>query len=1177
MKGYSLIVNINNFLSKIFKNKLAKERTLLVFVITILVGIWFRKGLILGSGESGLPFYNTSRLLQELKSNWSDVPLGAAGSISFPSYPLYAVLTFFQHLHIPGYILQAIFYWLIFVIGTLSVHKIASLIKDNSTLSRLSAALFYIFNPITHVSILHRFQYPLIFFYSFMPLAFFIYLQGLKSKNFVYLIILSLTSLIFSFTFVGPAFLELFFGMLGFLSIFIFISTFRENRDYFPLLYFFVFVIIFTLIHSWWLMPLLSSVLVDLGSRGSAKEFSSNDNVSTFKGISEQIGSVLGVFRLFKPNDIPKDDSSWGWLYSTIPFVFLSFFSTIAFIISLFKKEKELLYKFLILVAFLAMFCMKGTLAPFGGVTLQIFERFTFLQVFRNPFEKIGLLLPFVMAMPVGFGTVAIINTLSSKLKLSKKLVTFLILTLAFPVYMFPTVTGLVFTGGPSPANNMAIGQYVKVPNYYKDAREWLDMQPGVFRVLVLPIDGEGMTYKWEYGFSGTELSNNLFNRSMISFNTSQGGLPEMINSIKEMLANYPDKLWTLAQQLNVKYIMIRDDIDYLARDTEAPATDLAKLKEYLSDHFSQVAEFGKLKFFEFNPAQFTSRIYASTHLVYLSDPLGNNLSLMPLSNPVGNEVFAVPPKTKNPVEDSYLTLSDKIMINGVKIENITIDLSKSIENLPFVSVYRDTPFYALVRLKEELENQLQTPDTELAFRVNLLGKRMAEINHSPDDALVVNEYNEGIKLVGTELVKLNSVHRSIVEAVINQRQSLEGIKKRAKDPDVMNQIISYIDNLLINIKAKSMYPTAKDLIHRFYVLKDSQYEILLTKSQWSSYFDDAGIYEFDLDGNNIKLDPSKQKDDIYSFSLGTYKLNKGFHEVGITQPKARNLIAEKLPDELKLSSEDKKPITKQILLGKLDPNFSYSISFEYLEEKGNIPVIAIHSDVDFIDKNGEKIPRFGIALTRDNYDFGWKKYSATFTPSPASGENYIAIKIIPFGDCKGVVQRPYRRYCEDNSFSQRFLRDSSTKIRNLKVERQFFNQVFLREVGATPSNSVAPKVDFEMISPARYKLKVTNAQNPFFLALSTTFDPRWIAYFTTPAGKNEPVAAKNHLEINGYSNGWYIEKLGNFEMFLEYFPERILGLGQQLSFVFISISALTLAGYFIRRRTNMKNKNKDS
>lgn len=1166
MKGFLHILN----------NQLVKERLALASLITILVAIWFRKGLILGSGESGLPFYNTSKLLELLKNNWTDVPLGAGGSIGFPSYPLYAIITFFQQLNVPSFLLQAAMYWFIFVVGVLSVHKIASLIEGSSSLSRFSAALFYIFNPIVHVSVLHRFQYPMIFFYSFLPLAFLIYFKGLQSKNFIYLIILSLVSLIFSFSFVGLAFLGLLFGVLGLLSFLYFISTFRQKKDWFPLLYFLVFVVIFTLINFWWLIPFFASVFVDLGSRGSVKYFNPADNVGSFKGISAQIESVLSVFRLFKPNAFPKDEAAWHWIYGTAPFIILSFFSAVAFIAGLFKREKQLIYKFLILAAFLTMFWMKGTLPPFGGVTLFLFESFTFLHPFRNPFEKIGMLLPFAMAIPLGFGTVMIINILASKLKLSKNIVAFLILTLAFPIFMFPTVTGLAFTGGPPPANNLDIGQYVKVPDYYKQAREWLDQQEGLFRVLVLPIDGEGMTYKWDYGFSGVELSNNLFNHSMISLNTSQGDLPEIISSIKETLLNYPEKLWVLAQLLNVRYIMVRDDIDYQVRETEAPATDLKLINEYMNRHFLPVAEFGKLKIFEINSSEFNPRVYVASAPVYLFDPSKNYLKLIPFSRPQKNNIFiSTSPQSKNPLEDPYIELARNIIVSGSRVENIKLDTKNPIENLPFVSIYRGTPFYALVRLKEELEIYNQTADTQLSFRTNLLGKRLVEINHAPQDTKALEEYYQGVKSVASELLNSQSVDRAIVELLISQREVLEEIKNKTTNKDIIDQITFDLDQLFIKVGAKSIYPTEKSLIHRFYIPRDSKYEILIAKENWSYYFEDKEISEIDLDGKTHKLDLLKQTGDTDTLSLGVYPLIRGIHEVSIPQPKALNLIAEDLSEELVLSSKDKQPTTKVIPITDLNNSYSYSLSFEYLEEKGNVPVVLLNSDVDPVDKKGEKIPRFGIALSRSDYYFGWKKYIGSFTPVPSAQKHNLSFKVLPFGDCKTVVERPYRRYCQDNAFNQRMLRDSTYRIRNLRVEKAFQNPVVLREVEATLSQ-IPPLTDFEQISPARYKVRVIDAKSPFFLVLSTTFDPRWKAYFTTTRSKNllelltgslpgDLVSQEAHRIANGYANGWYLDKLGSYEMFLEYSPERLFIIGQKFSLVMITASLLILAIYYLR------------
>lgn len=1150
-----------------------KERIFLIILVSILVIIWFKKGLIIGSGESGLPFYNTPKLLEVLKSSWSDVPLGTSSAVGYASYPLYLAIIFLQNLGIPSFIIQAFIYWALLVVGTLSIHKIASLIPDNSPLTRLSSSLFYIFNPIVHVAVLHRLQYPLTFFYSFLPFAFIIYLIGLRSKKIIYLLLLGLTSVIFSFSFVGIESIEILFGVLGLLSLTIFLSNLKQKREWFPLFYFVGFVLIFSLLNAWWVTPLISSY-VDIGTGGAVKYFSPADNAVVFDGISIQMESVLSVFRFFKPNDFSIESSPWAWIYSTQPFIVLSFIFIGLFILGIFKKKKDLLFKLLILISLLALFWTKGPLRPLGGINLSIFNTFTFLQVFRNPLEKAGIILPFAMAIPLGFGLAMVINYLSNKIRIPKKIVALIILILIFPVYMFPITTGLTFTGGGPPANNPDIGQYVKVPAYYQDAREWLDKQQGLFRVLVLPLDGEGMTYKWDYGFSGVELSNNIFNQSMISFNTSQAFLPEMIDAIKSTLKEHPEYMRFLAQLLNVRYIMLRDDIDYAARETESPASDLSLIRRKMSSSFTPVADFGKLKFFELNSAEFRPKISANVSPVYLFDPLGKSISMMPFSNPSLQDIFIT--TAKSPEEDPYINLAKKIVIKGVKVENININTDNPIEVLPFVSIYRDAPYYALIRLKEELQSQFLTPDTQLSFQVNLAGKRLVEINHSPQDRQAIDEYSQMVKSIGQEVVSKPTADRIIAELLLSQRQVLEEVRQKTADKDKIDQIISYLDSLFIYIGAKSAYPTQKSLIYRFYVPRDSKYEVLVAKEDWNHYFEDIGIPEFDLDGKTIKGSSLKENNNENAFSFGIYSLNKGVHEVSVSSFKTVNLIEEKLPEELVLSSVARQPFIRTIPISSLNSNYSYLLSFEYIEEKGNVPVIALTSDVDPIDKDGNKIPRLGIALARDNYDFGWKKYSAQFTPAPTANKYELSVKIIPYGDCKSIVQRPFRRYCEDNRFNQRYLQDSTAKIRNLKIEKIFLDPIVLRESDTPSKQQVVPQLTFDKISPARYKVQVTDAKNPFFLVLSTSFDPRWNAYLVNTQPKSimeslsdsvngDVVSSANHFVANGYANGWYIEKEGNYEMFLEYSPERIFVIGRKLTVFIITILLLIFTLYLAR------------
>ena len=488
MKEFLRIVNINSFI---------KERIFLILLITALVMIWFRQGLILGSGESGLPFYNTQRLLDTVSYTWSDTPLGGSGAVGFASYPFYLVLTFLESIKIPPFLIQASFFWLIFAVGTLSIHKLSNLVSSSTPLSRLSASLFYIFNPIVHVAVLHRFQYPLIFFYGFIPLAFLIYLRGLMSKSFFPLIILNLVSILFSPIFVGPAFFELLFFVFGLLSIFFLVGSWRKKKvEIFPLVYFLVFTITFVFVNAWWIFPFFSSIFASGGQGAGLKFFNPSGNIDTFKSISRELESVLSVFRLVPAKFYEGNGATWDWVYATPLFVILSFFPTLAFIVSLFRKERQFLFKFFVILTLMVMFFMKGSLPPLGSASLLLVQSLTLLQVFRNPFEKVGLLLPFAMAIPVGLGVAFMFDFIAKKSNFSNFIFPLIFLLIVFPVYMFPIVNGFVFTGGGPPANDVRIGQYVKVPDYYQQAREWLNSKTGLFRVLALPLDGEGMTYK---------------------------------------------------------------------------------------------------------------------------------------------------------------------------------------------------------------------------------------------------------------------------------------------------------------------------------------------------------------------------------------------------------------------------------------------------------------------------------------------------------------------------------------------------------------------------------------------------------------------------------------------------------------------------------------------------------
>jgi hypothetical protein len=97
----------------------------------------------------------------------------------------------------------------------------------------------------------------------------------------------------------------------------------------------------------------------------------------------------------------------------------------------------------------------------------------------------------------------------------------------------------------------------------------------------------------------------------------------------------------------------------------------------------------------------------------------------------------------------------------------------------------------------------------------------------------------------------------------------------------------------------------------------------------------------------------------------------------------------------------------------------------------------------------------------------------------------------------------------------------------NVKVQR--VNDGIYNEIANKP---VAPKVVYKRISAEKYKVKITGATSPFVLVQSETHDPLWVARMSDGTKID---AQPFYKTICGYT----ISKAGNFELTIEYEPQR--------------------------------------
>lgn len=108
------------------------------------------------------------------------------------------------------------------------------------------------------------------------------------------------------------------------------------------------------------------------------------------------------------------------------------------------------------------------------------------------------------------------------------------------------------------------------------------------------------------------------------------------------------------------------------------------------------------------------------------------------------------------------------------------------------------------------------------------------------------------------------------------------------------------------------------------------------------------------------------------------------------------------------------------------------------------------------------------------------------------------------------------------------------------------------------------PTVQFEADSMTKFRVSVRQASDPYILIFNQTFDPGWTAYILSADGmKMKELPKHDHVQVNGYANGWYIDAPGDYDIEISYRPQQLVWVG----FVISVVSWLALGRYLFFRR----------
>jgi len=111
----------------------------------------------------------------------------------------------------------------------------------------------------------------------------------------------------------------------------------------------------------------------------------------------------------------------------------------------------------------------------------------------------------------------------------------------------------------------------------------------------------------------------------------------------------------------------------------------------------------------------------------------------------------------------------------------------------------------------------------------------------------------------------------------------------------------------------------------------------------------------------------------------------------------------------------------------------------------------------------------------------------------------------------------------------------------------------------------------YKKINPTKYILDIKNATRPFMVSFAESYDPLWIAYSdTTKSNTSEVSKENNNFKINsiplyGVTNGFFVNKTGDYSLLIEYEPQKWFTNGAIISIA--TLATILISIFLFRER----------
>lgn len=1144
----------------------------------IIVLIWFKSGLYYGGAEVGVgPYYHPSRYLDIQKSIWweSTAPGGLVPQF-VAGVPLYFILSLLEKIFSPLIIQAILFLLLLFMMGFGMYLFVSSYFNKNKIIYATIAGLFYMFNSYMMVAVWHRFLYTGFFLGASLPILALFWKLWIDKDKFIYLTLFLLTNL---------AFVYMYANLTSTIVVWILCFLLTVARVIFPwqrgknclntALKLLLGLSLFLLTNLWWLIPVFK-----VSTGVLSQQHSIEDDISTLINISKQ--TILpftlqfaNPFYLFYTQEL-------GSIYTSFIFQVLPWLPAAVIFIGILQSLKNKMFASFGLFYLLSILIAKGAAGPFGYPYIWGFINFFALGIIRNPFEKLGILLPFFgsLLFIIGLEALMVFSTKRIGKPVAKMLAGIILISIL--IYAFPMFTGRVFNKPDYPLE-------VKVPETYEQANNWFRVQKNLEgNILHLPFpDKDVVTYNWEHGYHGVEINEILF--TALPSITRNVGVKRVDNTLGSLsfIFNQPfsqnrQMVLRLLQSLNIRYIVLHKDTkwnDIATYSKDININQPIELEKTLDnfDFLQKEVTFGDLVIYKLKDSSYQPKIILTpkADLVYPGES-----NIMRILSITDNKDQMITPISD--LSDSALSKIENLSIfpkssldYAMASESALLAVASSMVSDP---AGNDSTKSQLRVMQNTFSQTGELSSQKLAEEFNLANDNLIKIYHS--DASAVDVYQELLKRIFNRNLKTSNFFKTFNKQIsqvfylhlyILEQIGQQGLNDQSKIGEIKKNLI---DNLKINnllpIYIQPVLPGKEEVNMKILQLEipvKSKYELVIP------YYDIPNLYpdllsKLDVRINNQPLS-SKARIEKNAISFSNIDLEKGNYEISYNSLLSENLVPSlnkfltfgtvesSGKDIMFLNSAKGGVAFLESPIRVITGGDTFKINIDALFKSGTYLYLEIISDSEeFDDKKEYQTIKSGECsfhncyLIKLNSPYNvWQNYTF-LSPALNLSSQKANIRILAVSEMQNSQQTP-----------------TEALIRNFKISRVYNEDIMLRskltEGLADFTNSV--KINYQV--PTMYQGKIT-IDKPSFLFFKETYNPGWSLKLSD--GQIEYNINDHHLG-DLYGNSYYIDKIGNFDFKLEFEPQKNVSEGliiSTISWVGILLSLI----YFEYKRRNEYN-----